>query len=561
MPNYEHRKIYDRFNSIALIPKVEDDFNLWCSGLKQLDWLKENASQSELVIYANSLHLFIHGILVPSANLDSIKIEDVLRWSGNPWNSRASLNWGGQEESVWIEENNYWGRVKSFKNARQLVFGRSLEGDTGDCSRYFEVLQEYVHASDIHLMPQRKAYSKYDDNGDVFDCVSMTTQNPESSIITFEQSTFQKFLVGGDYKLVRMFDFMLYNPDDFNGWGSFKNNEVNHEGSLYFESKADERGYRIIKGVQILSPRKSKQELYSELTTPRSNQYVDFVASDWRNKKTTTISTDPSQTTNYFEADKNELPFELSPAFFRPEVLLKYKADTDKYTVDERSITCRSAWHLRGYDINEAGQVHAYICDLRSLPIQEQRYWKGFNEQPKASISKRAFTNDFKGQFWSDPSPLERLKFKLQELSKADTKWWTLKEPELLRKINSPVTNSKDEWAEACMNITKLVVEGLNNKFIKQYLRKLEIEFEKQLGSISLFEKLLSKTYEDEADRQLSSLRQAQLIRSKVKGHSSGTTAKSIVDSILADHESFKAHFQNMCEGILAEIERIEYVL
>jgi hypothetical protein len=36
----------------------------------------------------------------------------------------------------------------------------------------------------------------------------------------------------------------------------------------------------------------------------------------------------------------------LSPAFFRPEVLLKYKADRDKYTVGERDVSCRAAWHL-----------------------------------------------------------------------------------------------------------------------------------------------------------------------------------------------------------------------
>ena len=69
------------------------------------------------------------------------------------------------------------------------------------------------------------------------------------------------------------------------------------------------------------------------------------------------ISTDPSATTNYFEANKNSLPYEVSPAFFRPEVLLKYKADREKYTINEehRLISCRGGRELRTYDINEAG--------------------------------------------------------------------------------------------------------------------------------------------------------------------------------------------------------------
>jgi hypothetical protein len=46
-------------------------------------------------------------------------------------------------------------------------------------------------------------------------------------------------------------------------------------------------------------------------------------------------------------------------------------------------VSCRSAWHLPGYDVNEAGQIHAYICDLRQLPYSEQLYWQSFNVEPK----------------------------------------------------------------------------------------------------------------------------------------------------------------------------------
>ena len=54
---------------------------------------------------------------------------------------------------------------------------------------------------------------------------------------------------------------------------------------------------------------------------------------------------------------------------------------------------------LNSYDVNEAGQVHAYISDLQALPNQEQVYWQSFNEEPKAKISERAFKNDFEGEW------------------------------------------------------------------------------------------------------------------------------------------------------------------
>ena len=73
--------------------------------------------------------------------------------------------------------------------------------------------------------------------------------------------------------------------------------------------------------------------------------------------------------------------------FFKPQVLDKYKADREKYRLEDRTITCRNSWYLQTYDVNEAGQVHTYITYLGNLPIEEQRYWKAFNERPKAPIS------------------------------------------------------------------------------------------------------------------------------------------------------------------------------
>lgn len=62
-------------------------------------------------------------------------------------------------------------------------------------------------------------------------------------------------------------------------------------------------------------------------------------------------------------------------------------------------VQCRASWTLRAYDVNEAGQVFAYICYLRNLPYNEQLHWRQYNEASKASISERALVNDFKGEF------------------------------------------------------------------------------------------------------------------------------------------------------------------
>ena len=197
-----------------------------------------------------------------------------------------------------------------------------------------------------------------------------------------------------------------------------------------------------------------------------NDRYVEFKTYDWRHMQVAPISTDPSATTNYFKAHENSLPYEMSPAFFDPEVLVKYKSDREKYQVleEQRLIRCRAGWSLRAYDVNEAGQVHAYIVYLRSLPYQEQLYWLSFNKEPKAGISARALEHDFKGEWTDITTPLVDLLALLRKWTDAKVSWWTLGSDELFAAVNTPYTSSVDEWSRAFSDLAKLLVEGFQVK-------------------------------------------------------------------------------------------------
>ena len=86
-------------------------------------------------------------------------------------------------------------------------------------------------------------------------------------------------------------------------------------------------------------------------------------------------------------AEGNSLPHELSPAFFRPEVLSKYKADRDKYTVDEehRFISCRGAWELKilSTSTTRAKSTHTFADLQASSPIRSNFTGKSHNEESK----------------------------------------------------------------------------------------------------------------------------------------------------------------------------------
>lgn len=272
---------------------------------------------------------------------------------------------------------------------------------------------------------------------------------------------------------------------------------------------------------------------------------------DWKHKKVHECSCDPTRLGNYFV--ESDLPFETSPAFFRPEVLLKYKSDPDKYRIERRSIRCRGAWSLKSFDINEAGQIHVYLCDLNKLPFPEQLYWKSFNEEPKTGISERAFTTDFLGEWDSAPDPLVILKRLLQSLNKQDVPWWSLKDPQLLDRVSYVVTSSKEEWANEIMVLDQLLIEGFNKSYFKTKAKEFGITVDPTWSSLKLIVELLKKGQIDEVDITtiVSPLRSLHELRNKMKGHAPGAEARKIRETIISKHGDLKAHFRflvHQCE-------------
>lgn len=295
--------------------------------------------------------------------------------------------------------------------------------------------------------------------------------------------------------------------------------------------------------------RRSKESVIKRLDPKvhEERQYASFIAQDWKHKIVREISCAPGYTANYFTP--SDLPFELSPAFFRPEVLSKYKTDSDKYRLEDRSIQCRGAWHLQTYDINDAGQVHTYLVYLRNLPFEEQLYWKSYNEIPRAPISKRAIETDFKGNWYLEHDPLSSLKEKIRELDHLQLPWWTLRSEKLLDAVHYPVTSSADEWANEILHLDQLVIEGFESKWLRTKAQSLGRNPDAKFGSIKLVEECLIALgfSADDASGNVASLRKIHELRTKLKGHASAESAQALKQQAINDHGSYKKHFRDLC--------------
>ena len=567
MSSYEHNKLREGISQLNRLPETDVDYANWIEAEKQLNLLKNNAQEDELIIYGAGKYIFIHAVIVNENNLLPLDKDDLLKWDHDPHSPCASYASAIGGNSLGIERTDYpWGS-ETLKDSQQLIFARHFVGLKGWDAYYFEVLQEYSHLTEIHWRPEQHAYCRFDENGEFDHIVSITSAvDKDVELVTFKREPLEQYLAVSNSVLIRMFDFTLFGRESFSQWPDGPEDSIAENDTFFYRQKIDAGKAAYTRGVQIIPLSHTKAEILASLKASWSGKkerdYVEFVALDRRTNRISKISTDPTATTNYFEAHQNTLPLELSPAFFRPEVLSKYKADRDKYTFEERhrTIRCRDAWALRGIDVNEAGQVHAYICDLRSLPYQEQLHWASYNEEPKTGISKRALDHDIKGEWTFIVDSLEEIRSIAERWANSDLTGWHLREESLLERVNTPRTSSRDEWAQAFMDLSKLIVEGFQVKAIRGELTKMKIDFDKEAGSLVLLEKLLIAKNKLVNGQRLDGLRTVQNIRSKAIAHSGSSEAGDMAKNALKDHGTYSAHFEHVCKVVTEELILIEEV-
>ncbi len=565
MTSVDHKRILDHVVRLDGVPSERPLFSEWITAESHLGFLRQNAMADEIAIHVSGEFSFVHSVVVRNGKLYPIDFDDLLNWSITPYGSIAGYVTGGGRKTVRVHRGFNDSRARSLDGATPLVFGRTFEGWTDQGRNYFEVHQEYSHITDIHWRPEYRAYCRYDGNGDLESVVSITNRDESgtsAAVVSFRWEPLEEYLVASRATLVRMFDFTLYRRSEFGGWGDVKRRRHVDDQFLFYDQGVLPAHAAYTRGVQIIKPRRSMRSVYAATTSSWSGnndkQHVEFIAHDWRNDRIVSISTDPRATTNYFAAGGNALPFELSPAFFKPEVFLKYKGDRDKYTIGERGISCRSAWHLEGYDVNEAGQVHAYICDLRRLPYPEKLHWLSYNEPPKAGLSERALINDFKGEWTAVLSPLQEVLSITRRWRDKKVLWWKLRDERLLDRITTPISDSRDEWAEAFMDLAKLIVEGFETKAIRAELNATGLSFEDKEGSLALLEKLITDDSESGESRKLAGLRTVQNLRSKVKGHVGGGDSERLARSAIEQHGTYGNHFRFVCGLVTRDLETIE---
>jgi hypothetical protein len=560
--------VVNRLRALSVAPPREgDDFDVWLEQKDVFAFLNDNLSDQEFVLYASLPFTFIYAIAVPTVSLEPLDINDLMAWGANPWSSWGiSISFGEPAEIDITTPLENVGS-KALAGGEQLIYGRRFDGRQ-EQKNYYEVLQKLTHLFDLHYVPERRAYCRFDKRGDVEDVIRVVDISREGSrsggtVVTIAREILDEYLTLTEAAIVRVFDITRFEPTKFGGWRDARTEALVEDGGLYYR-KAVEAGYAsYARGFQVVRSPLNKEAVRSRLHGKHADEkrYASFIAQDVKNNVVAEISCAPECLANYFT--KSDLPFEITPAFFRPDVLLKYKKDPDKYLLEERSITSHNAWHLQTYDINEAGQVHTYLVYLSRLPYDEQLYWKSFNETPKAPISKRAFTTDIQGEFFDEYDPLGSLKYLADQLRSQDVPWWNLRSDHLIQRVHYPVTRSSEEWADELMALDKLLVEGFEEKWLRRKAEELGRPPKVQARSLKLMEECLIGTgfEEDHARQIMGPFHDVHNLRSELKGHATGAEARRIRASVLSEHGSYRRHFETLCARCDESLRQISNAL
>lgn len=550
---------------LAISRPPDADNTAWLVGADDsIEFLRRNTLDDEIAIYASTRSALIHGVLGLTRKLTPDSISELqnhnIPMPDDSWSIQRV--WGGGQGHRMYLEPPLASVSKALVGGEKLIFRRRFTGVSRGPTPV-ELSQKLIHSLDLHFVAERNAYCRLDARGDIQDVVRVIHQAGDSEwdsvdVVTIQRSELDKFMALSKQCLVVRFDFTRVRWGSFGGWGDLSR-YTKDETDLYYHGGSNGQG-SYCNGVMVVRPQVTVTELVKQWKAEedRANRkYATFKIYDRKNDVNVETSCAPECLSNYFQ--KSDLPWEISPAFFRSEVLHRFKADPEKYSLEDRSISCRNAWYLKTYDINEAGQVHTYVGYLADLPYEEQLYWQAFNEWPKGPISRRAFQTDIIGDWYLEHEPLTALKHTISRLDASPPAWWKKRGEDLADAVHYPATDSVKEWADEVLALDQLLVEGFLLKPLRTLAKDRGRTIEENWGSLRVLQEALSATglSDDSAKALVLPMQRLHALRTEVKGHATVEKKRAAEVRARTDFGSLREHFRTLvsdCEKALTPI-------
>ena len=535
-----------------------------------LDWIVGTERGSEVIVCGLAEGVFVQTLITNKIDREW-NIEELLDW-----------NFGACDEwSIGFQENQSWHRplqgcgTPTFERADKLVYLRSIEGMLTS-KMYVEIDQRLSHSLGLHWRDEVSGWGRINSHGDWETIVTHCTEpSPHdgriSHLVTMKRAAIGSLANALGGEAITVFDVirMRYGATPDAGQDDRIKEIINPTGSRTIYKSSIGVGATYIRGIQILCPNRNLSwAIYGEEDEQLAVPLI-YKIYDWRHKTVRDVSYQNGEITNYFEK-KEGMAYEMSPAFFTPEVLTKYKRDDEKYEITTNSIRCRNAWRLQYYNFDpEQNLVYAFIKDLNNFPSREQLHWIAHNVEPTRAggnfgpITEHTERVLFQGEWDSDITPLDRLKHVVGELE--GKWWWNSPDSKQLARAGIAITESVREWGEEIKYLHQIVVESLDEGALRKDAvgRGMAKEEARRLRSIRLLHSALvhEGIADTEADNCLQVFFDLSDTRNIADAHRSTDSREKLIKNMRRQYGTLNLAYTATVNDCIQSLERIRKVL
>lgn len=362
------KKIEQRLVGMDAIPELDSQgYQAWAECQDVVPFL-QSLNEGDIPVLISTLYAFVYAMFVPRDLLVDNYRDDLQLWNFSPsdgWVFWVPGRLGDEPVRGRVDQPVSSTGSTILDAGEPAVYLRHFPARSP--SFYPDPNQKLIHVAKAHWMQDRGTHSRLDEHGDLVDVVK-TRYVLNGVVCTIEDQSLDRFMLGMDYALVHVFDFgrtrhrggsRFYSPDQMEEVRHVEKGELEASLELLRTAQRVEEGH--IRGVNIVREMLCRPHL-PELVGKNLKPRVPFIIHDWKHG---VVRTYPGErVTPEGTPIEEDWPDLISPAFFRPDVLDRYKANPDKYTMTDETIRCRGNWFLRSYDVNDAGQIHVYLKDL-----------------------------------------------------------------------------------------------------------------------------------------------------------------------------------------------------
>jgi hypothetical protein len=378
---------------------------------------------------------------------------------------------------------------------------------------YVEIKEEFRLFHNLYFDSKNRVYIKINKDGSEQEVVRVA-----DDVIKVRAVELRQFLAIKEMRLALLFDIRGYYQQTLEQMSISKESRDVTQPQLHYSYIVDDSDFRegslvLITGKKLIAGFAKEDSgfwPYDESDKDDESSYLQFIVEI--NEKGQEVS---ARCLPYGENY-------LTPVYFRSEVLNRYYENSSKFSVEDGYLRCGSLWGVQ-IDNDNPRYVTAFLGDLgRDLPESERSHWRAYNIPPAGGISDTAWKRSFEAEF-ADPTKRD-LVFK-QRFNTLQEKWhkihqWPLFKPlaehdeHCFGSLRIPATDEQNEFDAQVMNLTKLLVDSINEAEIGQQIQGAPEQ--KGIGKLEEYLKLKNlPAYE----KHVKFLRELQSLRSSGAAH------------------------------------------